>query len=368
MAKLRVGIIGMGFFALISHIPNFKAVDQAEIVAIARRNPERLSLAKTLVEVDKGYTDWHEMLEKESLDAVVICTPHDVHFEPTMAALERGLHVLLEKPVALVSQEAWSIAAAAEKANRVLTVGYNARGLGSWRAVKRALDANILGQIRQVSVTCSVDARFFWGDAAVPPGLQDWLDSPHPTAPFARDMALGDTWRNNPTQMGGGMFVDSGTHILDLCLWLMGSIPSEVTAYISTTGNTVDSVVNCQGRLANGVTFSIVYNCAVAGGNEVFGGYGRLSVLGDNGTLNADWKGIMVTEAQEIWTEVNGVRGRIDSLPDTITPASAFVSSILDGAANLAPVHEAAQVVALTEAIYRSAAEHRIVSIDSPVA
>ena len=104
--RLRIGIIGIGWYAALRHVPSFRDTGRAEIVAISRRNPDRLALAKQELNVAAAYTDWQQMLEQATLDAVVICTPNNLHAEPAIAALERGLHVLVEKPMALTSQSA----------------------------------------------------------------------------------------------------------------------------------------------------------------------------------------------------------------------------------------------------------------------
>lgn len=98
--KLRIGVIGAGWYAATIHIPRLRATGRTNIVAITRRNPERLALVQRELEVPEAFTDWHEMLDKCELDAVIVCTPHNAHIEPTLAALDRGLHVLLEKPTA----------------------------------------------------------------------------------------------------------------------------------------------------------------------------------------------------------------------------------------------------------------------------
>ena len=114
--KMRVGIIGMGVYAAFAHIPQLKALEQIEITAISRRNPERLTMAQKAFDIPQSYTDWRKMLDQVSLDAVVVSTPHHLHYEPTIAALQQGLHVLVEKPMALTSREAWAMVKAAEAA------------------------------------------------------------------------------------------------------------------------------------------------------------------------------------------------------------------------------------------------------------
>ena len=83
--KIRVGIIGLGWWAIERHVPEFRKTGRADIVAVSRRNPERLAMAKEAVGVEYAFTDWREMLDKTKLDAVVVSTPHDHHREPTIA-------------------------------------------------------------------------------------------------------------------------------------------------------------------------------------------------------------------------------------------------------------------------------------------
>ena len=104
--KLRIGVIGIGWYAGATLIPSLRETGRAEIVAIARRNPDRLAQAQAELQIPAVFTDWREMLDKTKLDAVVVSTPPNTHAEPTVAALERGLHVFVEKPIALTAADA----------------------------------------------------------------------------------------------------------------------------------------------------------------------------------------------------------------------------------------------------------------------
>jgi predicted dehydrogenase len=117
--KLRIGVIGVGMFACYFHVPQLRATGRAEIVALCRRNPERLAMASEFLGVERTFTDWRAMLAEAELDAVVISTTHDQHFQPCKAALERGLHVLIDKPLALSSAEAWQLVDIARRKDRV---------------------------------------------------------------------------------------------------------------------------------------------------------------------------------------------------------------------------------------------------------
>ncbi|HXO08142.1 MAG TPA: Gfo/Idh/MocA family oxidoreductase, partial [Solirubrobacteraceae bacterium] len=96
--RLKVGIIGGGWIAR-RHVPAIDAAPEVELVAACDADVER---AHAIADPRgaHAYQDWRELLEREQLDAIWVCTPPGVHREPTVAALERGVHVFLEKPLA----------------------------------------------------------------------------------------------------------------------------------------------------------------------------------------------------------------------------------------------------------------------------
>jgi predicted dehydrogenase len=291
------------------------------------------------------------MLEREELDAVVVCTPNVYHVEAAIAALQRGLHVFVEKPLALTHHEAQLVVQAAQQANRTLTVGYNARGMGSWRRLKQLITAGDIGQLRQINVACCLDARFLWQAVELAPPLQGWMSASPLFNALLGDALRPGAWRRNPA-VSGGMLVEVGTHLLDLALWLADSPAATVIAWQQAAGNELASIINAQFSLANEVTVSLTFNDTVEYGDFNLCGHGHLTCFGDGGVLAAEWSGYMATEAQSMWMEQCGVRQVVEPLPTTTTPVEAFVATVLDGVPNLAPVEEAAQTVALTEAIF----------------
>jgi predicted dehydrogenase len=354
--KLRVGIIGIGWWALTRHAPRLQETGKAEIVAIARRNAQALADAKEILGVESAYTDWRMLLDKSNLDAVIVSTPHHVHVEPTLAALERGLHVLVEKPMTLTSQDAWAMVEAAERTKRVLMVGYDRRCAGCWRAAAQALEDGILGTIRQVNLSICYNYYWMWQAKRMPPPMQEMLNTQGVPKSFFDD-SLEGFWRRDPQQMGGGTFADSGSHFVDLGLWLGGAPPVEVVALTESAGLPVDSHVSLQARLANDVLFSF------SSADGVPAGINRLTIYGDLGTLTADWVGEEVSDVV-----VHSVQGRETlggDVPDT-TPTAAFIDTVVEGSLNLSPALDGAYAVALTEAAYHSASEKRVVAVDLP--
>jgi predicted dehydrogenase len=197
-----------------------------------------------------------------------------------------------------------------------------------------------------------------WGEIPLSKGDEEFFASANPIAPFIADLFKPGYWRTQVAQMGGGMFIDSGSHIADMLLWLGGEPATEVIAYADVDNREAEQRVNAQGRLASGAVFSMTSNDCVANVER-----GSLTILGDAGMITANWGGMMATDPTEIWLDKASGREKLDPASDTQTPAEWFVASIRDDAPNYASPRDGAQVVALMEAIYRSAAEGRVTSV-----
>ena len=351
---LRVGIIGIGVFSVFAHVPDLRATGRADLVAISRRNPERLAMAQEKLGVPHAYTDWREMLDRTELDAVIVSTPHHLHVEPTLAALARGLHVMVEKPMALRSDDAWSMVDAADRAGRVLMVGYPNRTDGTWRTIKQMIDQGEIGQLRQISMSDCSFRRWFWQSERLPDHAQALLrqGTGMPDA-FFSDWGL--AWHRKPAEMGGGAFTDIGTHLVDLLLWLAGSPAGEVAAFTEKADMPVESFITVQSRLANGVLLSLSWADAVPRG--LLDGDRSLLIVGEDGTITDDAEG-------GIWFYRNGKRTKVEPAFPTQSKASVFVCAILDGTKGYPTAREGAHAVEFIEALYRSAAEGRIVKLE----
>lgn len=355
--KLRIGIIGVGVYAVFAHIPGLRETGQTEIVAISRRNMERLLMVQKAFHITEAFTDWHEMLEKVQLDAVVVSTPHHMHTEPTLAALEHGLHVLVEKPMALRSHEAWTMIEAAEKANRLLMVGYPSRLQGIWQTVKQALTAGAIGTIRQINLATCFYRRWFWESNRLPDDVQEITKNTVKRSGIPAEFFAdwGHSWHNDPVRMGGGAFTDISTHHVDRVLWLAGAPAVEVVAMTESAGLPVECFVNVQARLANDILFSMTSADAVPQG--IFSGTGHLMIVGDEGVLTDDAEG-------GIWIYRDGERKKLEAKFANRTVGDAFVSAILKGDSSYPQAFEGAYAVDFVEAMYRSAAEHQIIQVE----
>ena len=104
--KARIAVIGTGWWSTYAHIPTLKNHSEVELVALVDVRPDILAKAAEHYDVEKTYTDYRELLANESLDGVVIAVWHAAHYEVARACLEHGLHMVLEKPMALQAADA----------------------------------------------------------------------------------------------------------------------------------------------------------------------------------------------------------------------------------------------------------------------
>ena len=141
-ARLRTAVIGGGLIAQVVHLPNLARLDDAfEIAAIADVSAAVAGGLAERYAPARAYTDWAAMLDEERLDAVVVCSPNATHAEVVLVALDRGLHVLVEKPLSLVPDDAAAICRRREETGLVVQVGYMKRYDEAYEAFLDALPA-----------------------------------------------------------------------------------------------------------------------------------------------------------------------------------------------------------------------------------
>jgi predicted dehydrogenase len=191
--ELRVGVVGIGWAGQ-QHLMAYNALEGVRIVALAGMEEEFRNSLQAEYSIPNAFADWKDMLEHGGLDAISVAVPTFLHAPIAIAALERGIHVLSEKPIARNAVEGQAMVDAARKAGRVLDVAFNHRRRGDIRALKGVIDDGGLG-------------RPYYAKAS-------WLRrSGIPT--------LG-SWFTNPELAGGGPLADIGVHALDYALHLLG--------------------------------------------------------------------------------------------------------------------------------------------------
>ena len=149
--KVRIGIIGVGGFAN-THMEQFSKLDNVEVVAAMRRNPEALAEFQEQWDIQNGFTSVQDMLEMDGLDAIDIITPTGSHKEHALAAIAAGKHVLCDKPLALTAADCKEMLDTAEKAGVIHSTNFNQRGNTTVGKIRRYLDDGFVGRIFHASV------------------------------------------------------------------------------------------------------------------------------------------------------------------------------------------------------------------------
>ena len=149
MRKVRLGFIGAGWWATSNHIPVFLSRDDVELVAVCRLGPSELQQVKERF----GFafaTESAEELVRQPLDAVVVTSPHTLHFEHAQLALQRGLHVMCDKPMCTVGVHARELVRLAREKNLHLLVPYGWHYKDFVQTAKRWMDDGGVGRVQYV--------------------------------------------------------------------------------------------------------------------------------------------------------------------------------------------------------------------------
>jgi len=154
MDRIRIGVVGAGEAAQVMHLPSLRRLEAGfAVTALADVSARVASTVAARWAVPAWETDWRRVIARDDVDAVLVACPNAYHAEVTLAALDAGLHVLVEKPMCLTMREAEAVAAAAERAARVVQVGYMRRYAPAFLdacALVRALPAINLARVRNI--------------------------------------------------------------------------------------------------------------------------------------------------------------------------------------------------------------------------
>lgn len=196
---LNVGVISCSGMAQ-SHMLAVKNYENARLVAVCDVDEKRLNEAGEKMEVAARYTDYRELLKHPGLDTVIIVTPDQLHREMAVAALEAGMHVLCEKPLALTREDMTAIVRAARASDKKFMVGQICRFTPGFKMAKELVDQGAIGELYFVESEYAHDYQ---------------------------DILSANGWRSDPIRNG---VVGGGCHAVDLLRWLAGD-PIEVSAY-----------------------------------------------------------------------------------------------------------------------------------------
>lgn len=323
MAKVRVGFLGCGGF-MGAHAKRLNENPDAEIVALCDVTDQQVQTFITRNTPSAGwnpqpmvFTDAATMYRQSKLDAVFIATPHTLHFEHGVQAIEAGLHVYMEKPMVTAVPQAYALAEKVKQTGKILVVGYNTPCSPEFLYIRDVIRNKTLGRLEMVVGYLS----------------QDW-----------KRLTTG-LWRQKPELSGGGQAYDSGAHLLNSLVWSIESNIEQVHAFIDNSGTPVDINASLNIRFESGVMAAI----AVSGNCPANGAH--MSLIFDGGRIDVDPWGAG-------WMKVHGKQGEIKYPPVTGKPQSPddnFIDAVLGRAEPRTSVMNGIVQSELMDAIYESA-------------
>ena len=360
---VNVGVIGTSWWSDAMYLPALQNHPHARVAAVAGRDVERTREFAKRWNVPGAYTDSEEMLDKEALDAVIILSPNNQHLPMTMQALERGLHVLCEKPLGMNYGESKRMNDAAITAGVKTMVPFTYRFMPTARYIKALIDEGYLGKAYHLNL------RYYTG--------------------YARDGQY--MWRFNLDESGAGVAGDLGTHWIYLASWWFG----EITAVTAMLGHNVPRAPKPDGtsypvgedtavmlvEFASGAQ-GVLHMSAVSYEATPFGQIHEMEFHGSEGTIHArtDWNTVqkvfgarvgegMVRELaipEAVWGGV-----RVDTVHNTYKDVfrqqdfmtRGFITAIIEGTPTSPDFADGMRVQRVLDAALLSGKEHRRVEV-----
>lgn len=333
---LRIAVVGAGAVVQVAHLPVLKKLKGVTLGAIVDTDiPKARALAERFG-VRDVYDDLEDCLAHDSFDAILVATPNHLHEPHIQAGLAANAHIMVEKPLALSVAGAQKVARAAERRERVVMVGMTHRYRPDAQAVRSFVQSGELGEIDSV--------RSSW----------------HVARPARA--ALG--WRMRREEAGGGAMLDLGLTMLDLCFWLAGNpVPDRVSATLwkgkggeRGVEQSGSAFVVCQ----SGASIFVDVTWRHIGEGERFG----VGLRGSKGTAGIN--------PLHVWKDLHGVPHDV-SPTGSFSRESAFTASFraqwahflaaIGGTAEVPSLAEHITLLKVIEAIYKSAADGRDVSL-----
>lgn len=260
--SINVAVVGLGKMGL-SHLSIINSLDHFKVVAICDPAP----LVGDLIAKYGGLNhvrNFDEVVEVDGLAAIIIATPTPSHAPLVMKALSKGLHVFCEKPLTLSAADSEAIAALAAEKGLVAQVGYHNRFIGTFREVKRLLDAGAIGRVTHVLAEA-------YGPVVLKPSKP--------------------TWRGKAGQ-GGGCLYDYAAHPINLVNWYLGAATGCTGARLKRLFSAeVEDEVYADLEFKGGVTGQLSVNWSDASVRKMTT---RVSIWGDGGKIYADRQEIQI--------------------------------------------------------------------------
>jgi predicted dehydrogenase len=252
--EIRVGMLGLGAISQVVHLPILTQLKGVKLIAVCDADHAKAKAIASRFGIPRVHLADEEVVRSDDLDAIVICTPSHLHEAQSIAALEAGKHVLVEKPLAIDSAAAERVIQTAVRCDRALMVAMNNRYRPDAQALKPFIEGGELGDVFLVRGA--------------------WLNR--------KTRVVRPTWRHRAATAGGGAMMDLGVQTLDLALWLLGfpAISSVIAHMHQGEVMEVEDTAAAVLRLANGGAVTITVSWSLVSERDRH----YLRVLGTRGS------------------------------------------------------------------------------------
>lgn len=338
MKKIRTAVVGVGQIAQVAHLPILKKMENVELAAICDVDEKKMAPIIKKFEIPRWYNLVDELIEKEELDALHICTTNHYHYPMALMALRKGIHVLVEKPLAITSRQAQKIAETAQQNHCHVVVGMQNRFRDDVKILKDFLANEELGELFYIKAG--------W--------LKKWTKEPL------------QNWKIKKQYSGGGVLMDFGIQLIDMIMYLTGmpAIKSaRLFSYQLRPSLEVEDSALALLEMANGlgVTTELSWNLHLDHDIQYTHIFGKMGSAYLNPLrIQKELHGNLVT-VTPIQNEQVGDR-YLKAMEQEIHH---FYDVIQGKEKNISPPEDAVRTLQIIEALYRSAQEGREIRLTS---
>ena len=339
--------MGAGWWSTFAHIPALQKHPDAEVVVVQKRNLDAAKKVAADFDVPHAATSLEEVLNKD-LDLLVIGTTPNVHYEQAQAAIDAGLHVLIEKPMTLKVDEAQKLVDSAKAKNLQFTISCPWHFTRHGMEAQRRILAGDLGQIRHINILMT---NF----------VEDFLRGTSTTDTHSGEsyMEPNKTSYSDPSIAGGGQIFTQVSHVAAYLTYLTGQRPARLYAEFENAGAPLDIFNAITLRLEGGTTVSLG---SVGAPMQTERQY-EVRIFGDKGMIFLElWKGTMSFHNREKETETLEPLTEEEIYPHE-APAKNLVDAVVGKAENLSPADLGLAAMEVIEAACHSADTAKAVSI-----
>jgi predicted dehydrogenase len=345
MSKVKLAMIGLGWWGTQFHVPNLIRNERAEIVLIDK-NPDTLRAASEGFNVPDAYTNLTDALhDHNDIKGAVVAVPHHVHYAVAKEVLDHDLHLMLEKPMTLHAKDAKALADLAAEKNLEIQIGYIFPYIDTMVEAKHYMDEGAIGEVEYV--TCSMSTmtiEFLRGN----PQAYDSVFKYPVTGPTAETYA-------DPAVAGGGQAHLQVTHSVEMMFHLASSLRAEkVTAFMNNLDTKVDVADAFAVKMTNGAVVTVGSTGNLGKGDS---GLVEVHLHGSKGRIYVEAASGEFYMRLHDGTEIRRIPANSPGYPAEMS-TNQFVNMLLDGAPNPHPGYpNGVYTVELLDAAYRSAAQ-----------